>query len=652
MDQKQALEIHRRYIDTYNGVRQSLDAWWLLAIMYDGGEQWANVTSRGGRLITRQFNNIVDSKREDVRVTLDLIHSKVNRIAASMKPRKISATMTPASGSNKHRLAADSGQTLFKRWAEKTSALSVLRDKELPREVLGSAFIKRVISNRGSIGEAGIRSFDLRWDVCYPWEFIRSTAATTTRISRDEEYIAHGKPKSIGWVNRNFGLKLDPKEIPSTLGQLQDMQSRVFSAQGPATTTKNSMEKGVMVYEAYFKDPNAPSTGDPRTDWKWCLMTYSTSPSQGGMHEVLKFGPNPFYSLPFHMFSYDKTVSAPWGRGIPHIERRAQDIFNLGMTWTMRLMQQGSGKIMLEAGTVEDEANALSNRIDKPLIWHRNGMQNANPPQRLAPPIGNPAIYEMINRIPGWMDQSLNLSAVQRGETSKRGESGEAVRVKLSEANIPLEDLRTDDEMIMQDLIFCTLMDLTNSNLQRPDQLQKMLGADMPESHIMAMLTEPMNEKIISVKIHDQMIRPKTPLERRDEIVAMVQNNVITDPKEAQWNMTLKVGGINATMDNALRKQRMEIEAMKAGEDVEVHMPEAHKWHMRAIQEYVDHPSFALLDTEAQARIDEHFAEHQEAEILAAQGDAMLQQGAGGPGQQGAMPGAALPPELMGSVME
>ncbi len=641
--------------DAYASLRRFLDSFWTLAIMYDSGKQWGWPTTRRGRVVISHLKTIIDPRREDVRVTMDKIHEKVTAVIARLRPKKISAKANHAGGAVEDIVISNAIDKLLARWAAKSKALNVLRDRDPIRTVLGEVIVRRTLTTYGGARqvskESAIRNFDLNWDIAYPWEFIRDPSATTLDFDRDEEIIAHCKPRPIEWVKRHFGIDLKD-QAKSSLGELLDYQKQLFRAHSSESGEylRDSKQLAVFVYECYYKDPDKMIYGDERRQWAHQLIAWDDPRiAEYEMHPI-HFGSNPFYGNPFHYFVYDRQVQAPWGRGIPHILMQSQDIVNLGMTWLMRQMQSASGKLVIEENTIEKPNEMLSNRIDRPLVWRRSGAYAAqqSAPTRLQPPMTNPAVSEYLSIIPGWMDEMLNLTDVQKGITSKRGESGEAVKAKLGEANEPLEDKRRDDELALENLLYCTAVDLTNPKLLRLDQARILLGKDVPDEHIRALLRKPITQSVRSITVHSMMTRPKTPFEAQDNITALVTAQVI-EPIDAQWEMTVQGVGINTRMNQARDRQITEIEMMINGaEETRVTMADAHEYHRRTIEEFVESSQWFTLEIEVQEKILGHLAMHTQAEILKAQGDVQMevasQQSQGSPPAEAVMAAASVPP--------
>lgn len=623
LKEKDCIEILKATRQSYSSFRRYLDSFWTLAIAYDSGSQWASLATRTGKSVIRGLQTIIDPNREDVRATLNIIHKEVVGMTARVSPQRIASYAKAASGFPDDRIVSNTSNHVLERWLERCKGLETLREKDDARFVLGSSCVRRTLTRKPSTN--GSQSFDLGLALCYPWEFIRDPGATSLHIERDENFIAHEKPRTVAWIKRHFGVDLTEK-TDSTFGQLLDYQKQLHTARDVVGSghTIDSKQKAVIFSEAYYKDEH----------WDTALFAWIDPSKSNDEINVLFHGANPFFSLPFHFFYYDRQIQAPWARGIPHLAIQGQDIYNLTWTWLLRMQQAGSGKLVIEKGTLDNPNEQLNNRLDIPIFWQRNkgAPQYPQPPHRLAAPQVNPATMNIMDRIPQWMGEALNFSDVQRGITSKRGESGQAIQMKLDAASAPIENLRRWDELEMQNLLYGALNDLTNPKHTNLNVLREHIGPDVPDENVKAMLRRPVSKAVSAIIVLPSTLRPQTPSENRDEIKTMVGAQIL-EPGDAQWEMMLRGVPVNSLMDGAYRKQMTEISAMMAGEEQTPVMEDDHQNHRRAIKLFVNSPTWSNLDEDTQDRVLEHAAGHYEAEQLLAMGQ-----------QQPATPGMPSPP--------
>lgn len=606
---EQAIERFKEVRKAYDTQRRVMEAYWTLAILYDQGKQWGYTTSEYGTLVTKRLRNIIDPQRDDVRVTFNKIHENVNRLCAAMRPHQLASRCKPATGGTRDITIAETCNRLLERWAQFSGALDVLREKELPRTVLGTAIIRRTLNQKASTKD-GLRNYNIGWSLVYPWEIVRDPAATSARPDRDEDIIAHEKPRSVEWVKRTYG---EDVETTSTVGQLYEFQSQIFNASGLGTQgqLEQSAAKGVMVSECYFQDADEPN------DWPWMLTCYSDPKQDKEKFTPLFFGKSPFHGLPLHFFTYDQGICAPWGRGMPHLVMGAQDIINLSWTWLLRVMQAGAGKWAFEEGTIEQPSRMLNNRIDQPIIWKRNPTYPSvsTAPTRIAGPQIPPALTESLGMAPAWMQDALNLADVQRGVSSRRGESGSALQIKLDAAGMPIEDLRRSDELVLQDLLYATLVDVTSPGIMRMDTARAMAGRAVSDESLLELMRGNVSESVSAVQVLPATLRPKTPSESRETLVSLATAQIIS-PEQAQWEMEKHGTTVNSLLSANRHKQMTEIEMLRNGQEAPVSMPDHHGYHILAIDEFVGSTEWHLLSPEIQDAILQHYADHQQANMV------------------------------------
>lgn len=666
LDAETAMEKLQRLIAS-SWVTASYDnAYWMLAIMYEKGQQWASVNNVTGQMNVAYLRNLTDPQRRDVRVTMNKIGELVRQVYAEINPPSFRGTKyNPASGSVDDRLIAGLSSRLMKQHIKDIHGLKVYRDVNRARTVLGTCGLRRTLTLRGqrifgsiedgNIMQRPVKEYSIGWARTYPWEFLRDPAAVSLDIEEEENIICHYKPRTVQWVRDNFrGVEI---KTESTMGRLMTFNRQVRAASGMVGNSRvaNSREPAVMVYECYFKDGNG-----------WPDMLYAFGDPLGGDKQLKKivFLPNPFFGIPFHFFHYERSsIQMPWARGIPHLLMASQDITNLAWTWLLRTMQAGAGKWIVERGTVERPQRALKNRIDEFIEFNPGGANN--PAQAKAPTfIGgaqpSESAMQVIARTPEGMANALNLSPVQRGITSKRGESGPAIAAKLQQAGVPLDDLRRDDELELEKLFQATLYDMTNKKWIRQDIVRSLLGKDVPRTQVSLMVRKGTQQAVGSVTMHPSTLRPRTNAEVKEDFMSLVDRGVV-DAQDAQWELNLQSGiNTNTGMSRSMDKQMDEISRMEAGADVHPAIADHHNYHIRAIMEYVDSPQWHNQSQSVRDRINTHFVEHKAAELQISQLNALGAENAQeqGPPAQGTPPanpadiplpvpgGAAAPPEL------
>ena len=635
---KQGIQLTEALIRDSRARRAYFDAFWALAKVYDHGPQWGYVNRISGRNELKFLRSVTDPRRTDIRVAQNKIHPIVTRMVASSAPENIDFDLVGRSAAE-HGYAV-SAQRLLQEHLFDIGALELFREKEPYKYTLGSVIIRRTLAMRGQevdLAKPTVRDFRPGLAIVEPHEILRDPAACTMRPERDEQIYCHEKPQTVDWVKRNFGVTIKAK---TTMGDLMGYQKAIQSATGLASNAgiSDSKTPAVLVYECYFQDPAEPG------DWPWVLFAYMDSDPDSGQKLVPLGGvrQNPFYGLPFHQFNFDTTIHAPWGRGVPHIEMGGQDIFNISLTWLVRAMQEGGGRWLIPEGAISDKTQAgkiLTNRIDKPFFY--NASMGGQKPERSRPPELNPGAMSILQQAPQWMKESVNLSDVQFGQPAgKRGESAQALDVRLGEANATLEKSRRDDELTMENLLYGVMVDLINPRHTHLSRARKLLGKATDDKQTRALFRESPADQITRVVLHPTMVRPATRAEKKNEFVSLATAGVM-DPNEAQWEMMLRKIYVNTGMRNSFDKQLVEIDMMRSGKDVPVSLPEDHDLHIKAIKWYFSRPASTELAEKDYETLMQHFAAHTEAKLTLAQGENMLPPQAG-PSQGSAPAQAAM----------
>ena len=605
--------------------RAYFDSFWSLAGVYTYADQWAYIAPKDNALSVSYLRNITDPRREDIRVTMNRIHADVTRLVSELDPMRIDYELVQRSV--RYLVPKLIGKRFFDKYLKQVHALEILSEKNWARFIIGSMIVRRTLTAQGAErfvagGEKRVRNFQPGVALTYPSEMLRDPSASTTNMARDEEIVAQEKPRTTNWLKRYFGADV---KTQSKLGQLLRFQ-RQFQAAGGLGLDRHATAStlpAVLVQETYYQDP------DEVRPWAWAMFSYC-DPSVD-RDRVIPLGKglvkNPFFGLPFHPYHYDTQIASPWGRGAPHIQIAGQDILNIAITWLVRNMQAGSGKWMVEKNTMSppEKARMLNNRLDEVIEYTKQNQYSAAP-QRTPPTQVSPAVLDFINGAPTWMKDSLNLSDVQSGKTSKRGESGGAIELKLNQANAPLEMVRRRDDRTTEDLLMGLYCDVLNPRWARLDQVREVLGEDTPDEMVRALLRDDPKKYISHVNLLPSTNRPKTPSEQQQEITTLHGQGVIDNSEDALWELMLR--GVNASSDmkNAHDKQLMEINQMlHEGEYVPVYMAENHGYEKRTVAWFVSQPAAMALTEEDRELLTQHYNDHYQAEMAEMQGQQMMQ---------------------------
>ena len=145
-------------------------------------------------------------------------------------------------------------------------ALQVWRSAHLPRTVLGTCCIRRVMTSTGPRRTLGVdaetrrprqlRNIECSWARVFPWEIIRDPAANDPDPNHDETIIGVEKPRTVEWIKRNYGVSLDTECTYGRLVHFQNELRRVAGWKG-ANHSADSRAKAVLVSEWYFQDADA-----------------------------------------------------------------------------------------------------------------------------------------------------------------------------------------------------------------------------------------------------------------------------------------------------------------------------------------------------------------------------------------------------------
>lgn len=615
LSQTQAKEKLADLLASTKASKAHYDAYFSLAMIYDHGPQWGYARrNAAGVGSIRRLRHVVDPNRRDLRVAMNMIHQHTTRIISGTSPQRIRANSLVRGKASGNIELANAYDALLQAHLRQIKGLKRARHANRNRGTLGTGIIRRTLAPKGKssfLRKKGKKTLAWRtnaagWESVFPWEILRDPVATTTDPGTDEAIYCHYKPRSVEWIMRHFGKDV---ETETTLGQLYSSQKQMQAATGwrLAPSLSQSKAKGVMVYEAYFRDEEM---GEP---WPHVMYAIGYAHNTTTEFEVVHFGRNQFYGLPFHHYVYDPLIQVPWGAGVPHLLMAGQDITNISFTWLIRIMQEGSGKWMIENGTVENPAKALNSRLDEPLIVQPRRTNWTMEPKRVAPPQINPAATQLLASTPQWMKDQLNLSDVQFGKSSKRGEAGKALEIKLDAAEVPLEDVRRGDELVHNELMMGTLVDVVKH--YRLDQLRELLGGSIPDHQIRALKHEDPAKVLADVQVTPATLRPRTPTQITDEFIRMANAKII-DPQQAQWEMLLQGNiRVNTEMAEAYHKQMSEVAQMKAGIPVSIpKMGDEHVWHIKTCRHVINSQEYSAMSDEAQDALDDHLWGHMQAE--------------------------------------
>lgn len=611
-----ALQHANEQIAASEAMRSVDDTAWMMAMIYDNGNQWGYVESNDLSRRVKYIRNVVDPYRVDVRATMNKIHEEVIYYLSATNPREFGAYFPEVEGDVVNGIIAGLGDRILGNYLPEIGALETYWEMNLARMTFGTAGIRLTLeptSEREVAPGKPLRNYRIGWAPVYPWEFIRDPGSMSMRIEQNEDSLGYHAVRSTAWVKRHYGKDI---ETEATVGGLMQYQKYIANtdALSRSSVVTDSKQKGVIVHEWYFKGYDG--------QWDQMLVAYEDIATGRGDLKPLHFGPSPFACFPFFFFHFDRLSQHRWSRGIPHILMAGQDIVNIAVTWMLRTMQAGTGRLIAEKGVLDlGPGGILHNRIDKPIIWDRSESdypQLARAPEFSQPPQVNPAVTGLLNLMPEYMRKAINLTEVHRGQSSKRGESGVAIEAKLRSADVPLEHIRTSDEVTLGRLLHATFLTLADPRWMRSGQAIRLAGANTPRDHIDLLLRTDVKNAVNRVKILPSTLRPTTPGEAQEFFTGMVERQMM-DPEDAKWEM-MRQGKVHVStrMARAYRNQMAEIPRLIGGAEVVPNIAEDHRYHMRTIREFLDNPDSRNLTDEARAHITNHYAAHIKALKLSA----------------------------------
>ncbi|KKL91404.1 hypothetical protein LCGC14_1895050, partial [marine sediment metagenome] len=230
--------------------------------------------------------------------------------------------------------------------------------------------------------------------------------------------------------------------------------------------------------------------------------------------------------------------------------------------------------------------------------------------------------------------------------------SGQAYETVIGQADIPLNDLRKDDELVLNDLLLGTLIDTMDITLRpRRDLAVKMFKDKFSREQLTTAFAKPARISLSSVRVLPESLRHRTPREVFDDFTQLVDRRVIIDPRMAQWEMLVQGDVVvDSRMAEAKRQQEMENSMILAGQEVPIEAGQDHWTSLRVIEHFQSSPRWHSYKKEQQQSINIHWAGHKQAEMdLAQWGQAMMaeQQVQGSAPAQAAGQQSGIGPEAM-----
>ena len=639
LERQDALKKATETIENSTAARARYETLCGLWMCYAYGPQWAQKNNSANLSSSNlsYLKPVINPRSRKVRIAMNMIQPRIERTNARLMPRALEYVAEAASRASNDTVAAMVATSRLQQHTESVMAVKAIRRASLWRCVVGSAVIKRTMQQQGppvivrtpdgqpSMNSRGqertLRTFRNKWIVCPPYEFIRDASARTTDFE-DEEIIGHECPRSVEWLQRNYGKSVTAK---GTMGQLLEFQQFLYTACGQSSGAGFGESKlpAVMVSEWWFKDP---SKADGENQWPWRMMAYRDT--RGELAEdrqlkILEFGPNPYHHLPLHHLVYDHQLIAPWGIGIPAKTIPAQDSYNIAHTSMLRsFINHGSPTwLIAQNSLVDGYRDGLDPRADKPVVYISG---KDNKPDRLASAPIDSTVRQILVDSPGWLDNMLNQSPVQVGEAVKRGESKSAYEFRKDSADMSQTAVLDEDELTFNQLLTGTMHDLVKSETTKA--LVHRLSNQYTVQQILTLKQQDSAETLAGVKIVRETLRPRTSLEVKEDNLAAINSQII-DPIAARRSMLVSRGiSFDVIEKLAYDAQLLEISSLLNGDEIEVYLGEEHEMHMYTLELEINSPMFRMYTEDQQAAIQQHWTDHKEKQQMKLQLDEPLTQ--------------------------
>jgi len=623
---QQALERCKQTRDAYQATRRYKDAYWVLQMAYNEGQQWGYIAEQSGNVTVKQLKSVMDIQAtQRTRVTINEIGPRVTKAQSMTNPRRIAATVKGPGGVTDTYTRAAS--RVLEASLRRMSALQVLRDANRDRHVLGTAGIRRCLRMSGPrrpVGpEQSIGTYGIEWATVMPWELIRTPAAKSVHMHRDEETVGHEKPRTVSWVAAHYNGWAP--QTDTRLGQVVhflDEIRHIAPGMGHASLMEDAKERALLVQEFWLTDAAETARLESETGfyvrWPWMFVAYiDPTEDRSEMRGVARVGNqgllrNPFSGLPIPLLHYHVGTEAMWGTGMPWQLMQWQDFSNNAYTWLAESLKQSAPKWMYQARTVEDPARAFSNDPRVPIPWKRQGQYDSEP-QRISGVPVPPVAAEVTRMAPEGLDRQSGIAPVQMGIGYRRDGSGAAYEKLLNEADTIPDDRVTGDELTLGEMFRDTLIDTIR--LSTIEQLERLTGGQVSRRLLRELKREDPQGRILDVEVHPSTMRPRSRTQTEQRYVGLASQQVLA-PHAAVREATLAgVTGLNTDMERSIAKQEAEIDRMIAGDEIEPDVTENHEWHIQTCRRWLD--SIHAMDADAQAvdRVRMHQILHQQAQL-------------------------------------
>ena len=516
-------EDFRRLYDSCRTQRFFFDHWWMKGIALTEGQHWLEEEiaseSRGNRYIKALPVQYSDAGIDMVRATLNWTRPLVTDIAAMLRVATDGWRLQFDPDPRNFIGTADEVDVMRRVWYDWLTHPSV----DLPSQAdlmndwrvqTGSGLLKIVPDRRNPYG------YNLQH---VPNDRIIWDPANTSPDPEGHFQWADCKAWPLEEVERRYGFRVpeeDRENLP-TLGALQafDQMMQQVRSLRPAGVG-DSKTRGVLLTE-YWREESGPD-GKPVLRLS-VLMHTGTGPNQC---YVLWTGRDPVGFSRFLKLDFGRSVLSMWGVGVPHIVETPQRFDALLTTCILRCqLATAAPHWIYERGTVEDPATAFSPRVGSPIEWDSNN-QRAREPHIIEPPDMPRITEKLMALMPRIARDMAHLPPVLSGIPSGSREAAEALRTRLAQAERPFNAIaERDSERYAR--FFTRFVRMLVEKAPVP-VLLKAVGDDLIGVALEMAGRRPRMRSRVQVRVPRDAIQPRTPNERKREIMELVALRVMS----------------------------------------------------------------------------------------------------------------------------
>ena len=134
LSQAEAISKAEEQILSTRASRSFWDSIWAINLAYAAGKQWTwRSASASGHREIKRLHEILDPRRNDVRVTMDLCSRNISRTVSALKMQQMPVVVKPRGASERDLVAKHVYTAMLDSRMESFDALSVWNSLHLPR---------------------------------------------------------------------------------------------------------------------------------------------------------------------------------------------------------------------------------------------------------------------------------------------------------------------------------------------------------------------------------------------------------------------------------------------------------------------------------------------------------------------------------------